>query len=286
MSEFPKISIVTVNFNGGEYLERTIKSVIDQGYPNLEYIIIDGGSTDNSTDIIRKYENHLSFWISEPDKGMYEALQKGFEKTTGEIMGWINSDDIYHPQAFFRMVEIFSDYPFIRWLTGIPSAIDEKDNIIIPKFEEYPKWSKLRFYSGNYKWIQQESTLWSRDLWIKSGNGLNTDLKFAGDFCLWLRFFKYEKLYVAPILVGGFRMRRTGQKSILNLDKYLAETRRCFRKEVSFWAFLLVPLNIFDRVCISIPIINKIYDKSGLREIMGYPPKMEFDPSVQKIIIR
>lgn len=86
---YPKISIVTPSFNQAEYLEQTILSVIDQNYPNLEYIIIDGGSADKSIEVIKKYENKLSYWISENDKGLYNALQKGFQKTTGEIMGWI-----------------------------------------------------------------------------------------------------------------------------------------------------------------------------------------------------
>jgi glycosyltransferase involved in cell wall biosynthesis len=285
MSDFPKISIVTVNYNGAEYLERTIKSVLDQRYPNLEYIIIDGGSTDNSIEIIRKYESRLVYWKSEPDQGMYDALQKGFKKTTGEIMGWINSDDLFHQNAFFRVAEIFSDYPQIHWLTGIPTAIDEKDNVMVPKFDNFPMWSKLRFYSGDYKWIQQESTLWKRDLWLKSGDRLDTALKYGGDFHLWLRFFRHEKLYVAPILIGGFRMRRAGQQSIDNKAEYMKEVRMCFRKEVSLLACLLMPVNIFDRVMISIPVIKKIYYKSGLRRLLGFPSRLEFDPKLQRILL-
>jgi glycosyltransferase involved in cell wall biosynthesis len=103
----PKISIITPNYNGGEYLEETIQSILTQNYPNLEYIIIDGGSTDNSVEIIKKYEDQLSFWVSEPDKGLYDAIQKGFDKSSGEIMAWLNSDDLYHKNAFFTVVEIF-----------------------------------------------------------------------------------------------------------------------------------------------------------------------------------
>ncbi len=107
---YPKISIVTPNLNQGKFLEETILSVLDQKYPNLEYIIIDGGSTDNSIDIIKKYEKNLFYWTSEKDNGMYEAIQKGFEKATGDIMAWINSDDLYHRNVFFVVAEIFSNF--------------------------------------------------------------------------------------------------------------------------------------------------------------------------------
>src|SRR6186713_1857154 len=86
---FPKISIVTISFNQGDFLERTICSVLDQNYPNLEYIIIDGGSTDGSVEIIKKYQDKLTYWVSEKDKGMYDAIQKGLQRTTGEIMCWL-----------------------------------------------------------------------------------------------------------------------------------------------------------------------------------------------------
>ncbi|HZY83002.1 MAG TPA: glycosyltransferase family 2 protein [Cyclobacteriaceae bacterium] len=285
MSTLPKISIVTINYNGADWLERTILSVLNQDYPNLEYVIIDAGSKDNSVEIIRKYESRLHFWISEPDGGMYEAIQKGFEKTSGDIMGWLNSDDIYHPRALHRLAEVFTDYPEIKWLSGVPSAIDEKDNVYVPRFDEYPMWSKMRVYSGDYKWIQQESTLWRRELWQKIGGRLDTSLKYAGDFNLWLQFIKYEKLYIAPILIGAFRQRKSGQKSIDSANEYLREAKMCYRRVTTF-GFLLVPFNIFDRVMMSLPFIGRKYYESGLRGSFGFPRRLAFDPKQQKIVFR
>jgi glycosyltransferase involved in cell wall biosynthesis len=284
MSSLPKISIVTINYNGGAWLERTILSVLNQGYPNLEYVVIDAGSKDNSLDIIRKYESRLHYWISEPDNGMYEAIQKGFDKTTGDIMGWLNSDDVYHPKALVKLAEVFTDNPEIKWLTGVPSATNETDDIFVPRFDEYPMWSKLRVHSGDYKWIQQESTLWRRELWVKAG-GLDTKLKLAGDFNLWLQFFKYEKLYVAPILIGAFRMRRSGQKSMDSSTEYLQEARTCYRR-VAPLGFLLMPINIFDRVMMSLPVVGRLYYQSGLRGMFGYPRRLAFDQKTQKILFR
>ena len=119
---WPKISIVTVSFNMADYIEDTILSVIGQEYPNLEYIIIDGGSTDGTVEIIKKYEPWIHYWISEPDKGMYDAIQKGFKVSTGDIMAYINSDDKYHYNAFFSAATIFTsneDVDYLKFLKQI-----------------------------------------------------------------------------------------------------------------------------------------------------------------------
>ena len=105
--KYPKISIVTPSFNQAEFLEQTICSVLNQNYPNLEYIIIDGGSTDGSVEIIKKYADKFTYWVSEKDNGQYDAINKGFSHTTGDIMGWINSSDIYYPWTLSMIAEIF-----------------------------------------------------------------------------------------------------------------------------------------------------------------------------------
>lgn len=281
----PKVSIVTVNFNGAAYLEKTIRSVIDQNYPNLEYIIIDGGSTDGSVDIIKKYESSLAYWVSEPDKGMYDALQKGFTKSTGVIMGWLNSDDVYHPRAIQNMVRVFERFPEIKWLTGVPSVIDEQDNITVPPVPSFPAWSKLRYYAFDYEWIQQESILWKRELWEAAGGKLNAELKYAGDLELWTRFFRHQKLYVAPFHTGAFRVRASGQQSIQFKDKYLDEVRSTIRKEwlkISPLNALLIIFNVFDKLVINVPLIGRVYNKTRFRRILGYPPQIRFNPRSQE----
>ena len=165
---YPKISIVTPSYNQAKYLEQTILSILDQNYPNLEYIIIDGGSTDGSVDIIKKYEYRLAYWVSETDKGLYHALQKGFERTTGEIMGWLNSDDMLHRNALFTIAEILS-LENVKWIQGIPTFYDEYGRCIMA--EPLKFWSKFQFWQGDFQWIQQESTYWHRDLWEKAGGG-------------------------------------------------------------------------------------------------------------------
>jgi glycosyltransferase involved in cell wall biosynthesis len=233
MHTYPKITIITPSFNQGNFLERTILSVVNQGYPNLEYMIIDGGSTDNSIDIIRKYENRVSYWVSEKDAGMYFALAKGFAQATGEIMGWLNSDDILHNGSLFSLHEIFS-HQEINWVQGYPNVIDESDRIL---YTRRPRWCKYDFYNREYNsdnvFIQQESTFWRRSLWEKAGAYINTQLRYAGDFELWIRFFQCEEIYITNALLGGFRRRKTGQISSNHYDEYIRECDAVVSESIS-----------------------------------------------------
>lgn len=126
---YPKISIVTPSFNQGKFIEQTILSVLDQEYPNLEYIIIDGGSTDETLSVIRKYESRLAYWVSEPDLGQADAINKGFEKATGEIFNWINSDDYYEPGSFQKIARAFSKDPAIDVVCGKEWGFDDAGKV-------------------------------------------------------------------------------------------------------------------------------------------------------------
>ena len=218
---YPKISIVTPNYNKAQFLESTILSVLSQGYPNLEYIIIDGGSTDGSVDIIKKYANQLAYWVSEPDEGMYDAIKKGFEHSTGDIMAWINSDDMYHPYAFSTVADIFVQYSQIVWLSGMSTCYDVRNRTVFVKEQKY--FSHLRFLMHDYQHIQQESTFWRRSLYDKSG-GISSDYKLAGDFDLWMRFSRIEKLYIVNALLGGFRITKDQLSNDINRYCEEAET--------------------------------------------------------------
>lgn len=233
-SHFPKITVVTPNYNQGDFIEQTINSVLNQNYPNLEYIIIDGGSTDGSVDIIRKYDKELSYWISEKDSGMYDALNKGFTKSSGEIMCWINSDDILWKGSLFYVAQAFQTN--IQWLQGYPSVINENGALI---YQRAPVYSKYFFYSLKYiktlSFIQQESTFWSRSLWEKAGGKLDLEYSLAADFDLWIRFFEFEKLYCSRKQLGAFRIRE-GQKSS-DKETYLKEARLSIESHVKNMLF-------------------------------------------------
>lgn len=225
MSEkYPRISIVTVSFNQGAFIEDCICSIIQQGYPNLEYIIMDGGSNDNTIEIIKKYEPHVSYWISQKDAGLYDALKTGFEKTTGEIMGWLNSDDLLMRNSLFTLADIFSNNPEIEWIQGHPCVVDGSGRIVNQRPQRFSKYLfYLKLYRQDGMFIQQESTYWRRSLWEKSG-GISDKYKFAGDFELWMRFYKYAIQYTTNALIGAFRLRNDKhQISSKHYNDYLVE---------------------------------------------------------------
>lgn len=284
---YPKISIITPSFNQGDYLEETILSVIGQNYPNLEYIIIDGGSTDNSVDIIKKYEKYLVYWISEKDSGMYDAIQKGFYKSTGEIMAWINSDDWYFPKAFFSVAEIFASHDHVDWIQGITTRMDEKSRIVY--VAPFRKWSKYNYLMNDYEWIQQESCFWRRTLWKRAGGKINTSLKYAGDFELWLRFFDYAQLHCVDTSLGSFRARSKNQFSVDRLDEYKKEANHLLVERLKHLSpeekKQLNKLYRYKNFSNKIPGFRTMFYPQYINNFQ-YPPQISFDRGTQTFVIK
>lgn len=177
----PKLSIVTPSFNQGQFLEETILSVLDQNYPNLEYIIVDGGSTDDSVDIIRRYEKHLAHWVSEKDRGQVHALNKGLEKCTGDFFGFINSDDLYLPNAFAAVMNYFEAHPDCEWLCGDTIMFgdgyaEELIQAVVPKSAAHClSWSYTAAQPGHF---------WKREL---VGTGFDETWPYDFDHDLYVR---------------------------------------------------------------------------------------------------
>ena len=183
MIALPKISVVVPSFNQAKYLELTLRSVIDQAYPNLELIVIDGGSTDESPEIIRKYENHIKFWCSEPDGGQTYGIIKGFKHATGEILCFLNSDDLFEPGSLQGAGEYFAKHPETDALYGNALWIDANGTPIRPQ-KEIP-FSRFIFLH-TYNYIPGMSMFWRREVYDKAG-GLDPTYQMAFDADLWMR---------------------------------------------------------------------------------------------------
>ena len=201
--DYPKISIVTPSYNQAQFLERTILSVLNQNYPNLEYIIIDGGSTDGSIEIIKKYERYLTFWVSEKDKGQSDAINKGFKKSTGEILAWLNSDDIYLPNALLSVTYFFEQYPNIDMLYGRCYLMDQ-DDVIYQEAKVMP-FNLLDYIYGLFT-IPQQATFWRKDIFLKAGM-LNVENHTCMDGELWINFAKNKaNITFVNCFLANFRL--------------------------------------------------------------------------------
>ena len=228
-STWPRISIVTPSFNQGEFIEETIRSVLLQGYPNLEYIIIDGGSTDETVSIIKKYEKWLAYWVSEPDRGQAHALSKGIAKAEGDIFAWINSDDLYCKGAFEKAVN------FMWERGGIAKSIIYSDLIIIDELGKatdsisplpVTRENLIRFWKKNYR-IPQPTVFMRRDLIHE--DMLDLSLHFVFDWDLWIMLSETNEFHYLNDTLAMFRVydkSKTGSGWI----KFINEHRRALRK--------------------------------------------------------
>ena len=207
----PLVSIVTPSYNQGDYLEETIRSVLDQGYPRLEYIVMDGGSTDGSVDIIRKYADRIAHWESGRDAGQADALRRGFAMATGEVFAWLNSDDSLGPGALAVVGGFFASHPEMELVYGNLNFIDAEGKRI---FTAYPVLDLRNLIYENH-FVPQQAMFWRRGLYEGAG-GVDPTLRFAMDFDLTLRFLR-EGARVAKIdrVLGNFRIHPEAKSSTI-----------------------------------------------------------------------
>lgn len=195
-SAYPKVTIVTPSYNQAQFLEETIRSVLLQDYPNLEYIVIDGGSKDGSVDIIRKYEPWIAYWVSEVDKGQADAINKGFKKATGEFLGWLNSDDYLYPGAIAKMAKELENHPDVSFVYGDIDQGSENN-----KSRLYGKNSTIDQMLKNYTVpIPQQGSMWRHTV-ISDIGGLDPRWNFVLDREFFLRVAtKYNLKYITGVI--------------------------------------------------------------------------------------
>lgn len=233
-SSYPKISVVTPSYNQAEFLERTILSVLNQNYPNLEYIIIDGGSTDGSVEIIKKYEKYIDYWVSEPDRGQSDALNKGFRKATGNLFFYLNSDDVLLPNVLKKVIEVYNKnkHNNIGLIYGNKLIINQNDEIISEKrvTSWIPVISKIGLFSGAGFGLYIDSSFWTKEVWDRLG-GFDEHYRNTMDTEYFLRMvinnikFKFLREYII-----GFRLHKSSKTMISGLSLGPKETHLIFSK--------------------------------------------------------
>ncbi len=219
-----KISVITPSFNQGKFIEATIKSVLKQNYPELEHIIIDGGSTDNTLNILKKYDKKIK-WISEKDKGQSDAINKGMKMAKGEILAFLNSDDMYLPGALNKVIDFFKKNPKANWVSGDYYIINAKGKKIRP----YVRWYKrfLRLFSSyrlltfaNY--VIQPSTFWRKDIMKKIGL-FDVKLPYEMDYDYWLRIGKKYPLHLIEKPLSSFRLHDSSKSGFQYTNQFREE---------------------------------------------------------------
>jgi hypothetical protein len=232
----PRITIVTPNFNYGSFVGAAIESVVNQGYPNLEYIVLDDGSTDDSVEKIRQYEGRISHWETGPNRGQYRTITSGFARATGEIFGWLNSDDMHMPWTLRAVGDIFATFPEVHWISSLRLAHWDWDGFCVA-VSTNRGFSSEAFLDGRYlppdaedassvpptnrEFIQQESTFWRRSLWEKAGACVSHEFGAAGDYELFARFCQHAEPIGVDIPLAGFRHQHHQQSA--QRAKYAAQ---------------------------------------------------------------
>lgn len=294
MTKDPIISIITPSYNQVKFIEETITSVLNQDYPNLEYIIIDGGSTDGSVDIIRKYEDKLAYYVSEPDKGQTDAINKGLRKATGDILAYLNSDDLYEPNTIQTIVNYFAQSPEIKMIYGDVIQINEQ-GLELKRVNP----GELNFYkllSGRF-YLPQPTVFFKREV-LNNIGFFDEDLHLAMDLDYWIRivtskYYTKQNLKYVNNILADVRI-YPNAKSISLKHKYLDEKLKILNKlysEPSFSKYLISKRNqlygevYFDSGITYLNICNLIdASKCFITSLLLYP-KCFVEPAFLKSIV-
>lgn len=239
------VSIITPSFNQARYLEETIRSVLDQDHPQLEYIIVDGGSTDGSLEIIKKYADRLAWWVSEKDQGQTDAINKGFARAKGEVLAWLNSDDTYNPGAVSAALAFLQAHPEAGLVYGDTNFIDENGKILGAFPAAQTDYKRLR---RGYVHIPQQAAFFRADIW-KQVAPLDPSFYFAMDYDLWVRIASHAPILYTPQVWANFRLHSQG-KTVVADQRCWPEMLRVHYRDGGSW-FSILPAKYLIRKMIA-----------------------------------
>lgn len=264
----PSITIVTPSYNQAAFLERTLRSVHEQNYPKIEHLVVDGGSTDGSVDIIRRYQDRLAWWVSEKDRGQSHAINKGLTRATGDVVGWLNSDDTLAPGALLRIGRIYAACPDVDLVYGNTCLIDADDRVL-RRAVSFQVGRRALIRLNRNIWCQPGTT-WRRALQDRIGV-LDESLHFAMDGDLWIRAARAGRILFAPFHLGNLRLH--GQtKSSTQFDKFARDQQELDRRYGREWR------NVWGRAAFRLLKAARIAgDRDNLAFVLGCRRGDRFD---------
>jgi glycosyltransferase involved in cell wall biosynthesis len=255
MTAAPLVSIITPSFNQSRYLEQTILSILEQDYPNVEYLIADGGSTDGSLEIIRRYADRLAWWVSEPDRGQTDAINKGFSHAGGEILAWLNSDDTYLPGAISQAVDALQHNPEAGMVYGDANLIDENGQIIGKFPARQTDYRRLR---RGYVHIPQQASFFRASLWKQVGP-LDPTFYFAMDYDLWVRLARSSQLLYLPKTWANFRLHESGKSVVADERCWPEMVRVHYRDGGSRFSWLVLKARLRPLLYAWLPLRFRVW---------------------------
>lgn len=203
ISTSPRITIIVPAISNDEHLEATLRSVVHQNYLNLELIVIEDGESGERRRLLEKYEPHFLWESCPPRTELCAALNMAFAKSSGEVLGWLEPGDMLHTNGLQVIGGVFTSFPDVEWITGRPFNFTPSG--MPTGVRHLERWSRIRFLAGGNKYIHRDTTFWRRSLWEKAGASLATSYGLAGEFDLFVRFFRHGRLYSVDALIGGYR---------------------------------------------------------------------------------
>lgn len=222
MSPLPRMSVVLPTFNGAAWLDETLRNIRAQDYPDLELIVVDGGSTDGTVDIIRRHEDAIAWWVSEPDRGQCHAINKGFARATGTLHYWANSDDLLEPGALRLAASLLDDPSRPQWLVGAARLIDGRGRQF--GLRTVPKVDDTTFLLWALRWIPTQSVFWNAAMWQAAGP-FDEDIHYVMDLALWERMYRVSPAIVTDRVLGWYRLHDTS-KSLSSVEKSRRDRKR------------------------------------------------------------
>ena len=278
-SPFPRITIVTPAISGDEYLEATLRSVISQDYPNLELIVIEDGTSSERRRILKKYEAHFSWQMCPPATELCAALNLAFAKSSGEILGWLEPGDMLHTNGLYVIGSVFASLPNIEWITGRPFSFSP--NGMPTGVKRLERWSRIRFLAGGNKYIHRDTTFWRRTLWERAGGSLATEYGLAGEFEMFVRFFRHARLHSVDALIGGYRTHPGNHSETNSHRRYNQICDEIADRELAgiSGAYAAKVFRRLTRIVSHIPKVRSLWHKYALQSIYrtpgrDWPPKV------------